>query len=74
MPVPPMVPEILVANSQNSDLKLNPLNFLTEYDYDCGMTSLYAVTYMYSINSSHDSFVPVKDATARNHAVLFTNL
>ena len=38
------------------------------------MTSLYAVTYMYSINSSYDSFVPVKDATARNHADLFTNL
>ena len=38
------------------------------------MTSLYAVTYMYSINSSYDSFVPVKDATARNHADLFINL
>ena len=44
------------------------------YKGECGMTSLYAVTYMYSINSSHDSFVPVKDATARNHADLFTNL
>ena len=40
----------------------------------CGMTSLYAVTYMYSINSSYDSFVPVKDATARNDADLFINL
>ena len=38
------------------------------------MTSLYAVTYMYSINSSYDSFVPVKDATARNDADLFINL
>ena len=38
------------------------------------MTSLYAVTYMYSINSSYDSFVPVKDATARIHADLSTNL
>ena len=42
--------------------------------HSCGMTSLYAVTNMYSINSSNDSFVPVKDATARNHADLFTNL
>ena len=44
------------------------------YKGECGMTSLYAVTYMYSINSSYDSFVPVKDATARNHADLFINL
>ena len=34
------------------------------YKGECGMTSLYAVTYMYSINSSHDSFVPVREATA----------
>ena len=44
------------------------------YKGECGMTSLYAVTYMYSINSSYDSFVPVKDATVRNHADLFINL
>ena len=40
----------------------------------CSMTSLNVVTYMYTINSSYVSFVPAKDATARNHADLFINL
>ena len=30
------------------------------------MTSLHAVMYMYTINSSYDILVPVKNATARN--------
>ena len=38
------------------------------------MTSLHAVMYMYTINSSYDILVPVKDATARNYADLFINL
>ena len=35
------------------------------YKGDCGMTSLHAVMYMYTINRSYDFLVPVKDATAR---------
>ena len=44
------------------------------YRGECGMTSLHAVMYMYTINSSYDILVPVKDATARNYADLFINL
>ena len=44
------------------------------YKGECGMTSLYAVTYMYSINSSYDSFVPVKDAMLLLETMLIYSL
>ena len=41
---------------------------------DCGMTSLHAILYMYTINSSCDNLVPVNNATTQHCADLFINL
>ena len=41
------------------------------YRGECGMTSLHAVMYMYTINSNYDILVLVKDSTAQYCADLF---
>ena len=59
-------------------LQKSPLSsflvFCNRIYVNCGMTSLHAVMYMYTVNSSNDILVPVKDATARYYADLFMNL
>ena len=41
---------------------------------ECGMTSLHAILYMHTKNSSSDNFVPVNNATTQHCADLFINL
>ena len=41
---------------------------------ECGMTSLHAILYMYTINGSSDKLVPVNNATTQHCAELFINL
>ena len=66
-------------------LKIEFVTVILIYSYVCtckyflkkgegGMTSLHAILYMYTENSSSDNLVPVNNATAQHCADLFINL